>query len=273
MGFPGWHLECSVMSSKYLGEHFDIHGGGMDLQFPHHECEIAQCNAANDVEPVKYWVHGNMLTFNGQRMSKSAGNSILPEELFKGSHELLDQPYSPNTVRFFMLQAHYRSTLDLSNEALKAADKGLKRLMQAIQLLSNLPVGQKSTMDVGKWKKDCYTAMDDDFNSPILISHLFDGVKYINNIHGEKAQISKSDLNMLSASFNDFVFDVLGLEQEADTNQDYKTDKPIELLLSLRKDARTNKNFALSDKIRDGLSKIGITIKDSKEGTTWSYEN
>jgi len=273
IGFPGWHLECSVMSSKYLGDSFDIHGGGMDLQFPHHECEIAQCYAANEVEPVKYWIHGNMLTFNGQRMSKSAGNSILPDELFSGEHKLLDQKYSPNTVRFFMLQAHYRSTLDISNEALKAAEKGVNRLIQGIQLLPKIQVGKESTIDVGKWKESCYIAMDDDFNSPILISHLFDSIKFINNILSGKAQIKKPDLDTLTTTLHELAFDVLGLKQEATPVAGNKTDDPVELLLSLRKDARKNNDFALSDKIRDGLAGIGIAIKDSKEGTTWSYEN
>ena len=273
IGFPGWHLECSVMSSKYLGETFDIHGGGMDLQFPHHECEIAQCNAANGTEPVKYWMHGNMLTFNGQRMSKSTGNSILPGELFSGEHKLLDQKYSSNAVRFFMLQAHYRSTLDISNDALKAADKGLSRLLHGIDLLNKVQPGQESSINVTEWREACYAAMNDDFNSPVLISHLFDGVKFINNTLSGKAKVSKMDLDILTKTFDELVFDVLGLQKEELHKETDKTAEIIELLISLRNDARRSNDFAFSDKVRDGLADMGIAIKDSKEGTTWSYES
>lgn len=272
IGFPGWHLECSVMSSKYLGESFDIHGGGMDLQFPHHECEIAQCQAANGIEPVKYWIHGNMLTFNGQRMSKSTGNSILPGELFTGNHALLDQAYSPNTIRFFMLQAHYRSTLDISNEAIKAAEKGLKRLMKSWNILSNVPVADKTTFDLDKWESSCYEAMCDDFNSPILIAHLFDASKYIVQLIEGKSTITKNDHVKFTTIYSNFIFNVLGL-QEDEKKETQNDAEFIELLLNIRQEARESKNFSLSDKVRDGLSTLGVLIKDSKEGTTWEYEN
>ncbi len=271
VGFPGWHLECTVMSTKYLGEEFDIHGGGMDLKFPHHECEIAQAQACNHVSPVRYWMHGNMLTLNGKKMAKSTGNNILPGEIFTGNNKNLSKSFSASVVRFFMMQAHYRSVLDFSNDAILAAEKGFQRLMDAIKLLDNLSPSNNSTVAIEKWKDRCYEAMNDDFNTPILIAHLFEGVKWINLIHSQKETISKEDLELLKSTINAFVFDVLGLEKEsAAGNNSDKLDGVVELLISLRNQARENKDWALSDKIRDELLALGIQLKDGKEGTKYS---
>jgi len=272
-GFPGWHLECSVMSSKYLGKQFDIHGGGMDLKFPHHECEIAQCKASNDAEPVKYWLHTNMLTLNGARMSKSTGNTLLPEELFTGNNDKLEKAYHPIVVRFFMMQAHYRSSLDFSSDALSAAEKGYERLMDAVRKLDDLPVADQSSVDLNAWKKKCYEAMDDDFNTPILISHLFEAVKWINSIAAGQQHITQADLNELSSSLRAFVYDVLGLtmadQMEQGSSDDELTGKLVDGMIKVRQEAKSKRDFAMADFIRDTLTDAGITLKDGKEGTTW----
>ena len=270
-GFPGWHLECTAMSTKYLGETFDIHGGGMDLKFPHHECEIAQAEASNGHSPVNYWLHANMLTMNGKKMAKSTGNNILPGEIFTGENDILSKPFQPSVVRFFMMQAHYTSILDLSNEALLASEKGFQRLMEAIENMANLETGANSDFNVVDWRQKCYDAMNDDFNTPILIANLFEAVKHINLIKEAKERISELDKALLIQTMNDFVFDVLGLENKDGTNQDTgKLQGVVELLIELRNDARRNKDFATSDKIRDQLLAIGIQLKDGKEGTTFS---
>lgn len=270
-GFPGWHLECTAMSTKYLGETFDIHGGGMDLKFPHHECEIAQAEASNGHSPVNYWMHANMLTLNGKKMAKSTGNSILPGEIFSGENAILSKSFSPSVVRFFMMQAHYTSILDLSNDALLASEKGFNRLMDAIKILKGLETAKSSDFDVAAWKQTCYDAMNDDFNTPILIAQLFDAVKHINAIKEERESISQEDKTLLESTINSFIFDVLGLEDKNENESG--TDKlsgVVELLIQLRKEARDNKDFATSDKIRDQLADMGIQLKDGKEGTTFS---
>ena len=272
-GFPGWHLECTAMSTKYLGEHFDIHGGGMDLKFPHHECEIAQSEASCGQTPVNFWMHANMLTLNGQKMAKSTGNYILPNEMFSGENEILSKAFTPSVVRFFMLQAHYRSILDFSSAALEASEKGFFKLMDAINLIEKLPVSDTSSgFDVTAWKDNCYKAMNDDFNSPILIAELFNAVKFINQIKDGNAEISKEDLDLLSSTFNAFTFDILGLKNlSSASNEDGdKLSDVVEVLIKLRADARTNKDFALSDQIRDQLAAIGIQLKDGKDGTSFS---
>ncbi|WP_340112069.1 cysteine--tRNA ligase [Maribellus mangrovi] len=273
-GFPGWHLECSAMSTKYLGDKFDIHGGGMDLTFPHHECEIAQNTASKGDDSVQYWMHNNMITINGQKMARSLGNFITLDELFTGSHEILEQAYSPMTIRFFILQAHYRSTIDFSNEALQASEKGLERLMTAVNTLKELQVSEKSTADVPGLEKKCYTALSDDLNSPIAIAHLFDGVKMINSIKAGTETISAADLEELRKFYHAMVFDVLGLkeEQTSETGDNHILSETMELLINLRKDAKTNKDWATADKIRDELNAIGIELKDTKEGVEWSFK-
>jgi len=268
-GFPGWHIECSAMSSKYLGETFDIHGGGMDLQATHHTNEIAQSQACNHTAPVRYWMHTNMLTVNGTRMSKSAGNGFLPGELFTGNHPLLDKAYSPMTVRFFMLQSHYRSTLDFSNEALQASEKGFQRLMSSYELLGKLKAGNASTTNITELEKKCYAAMNDDFNSPILVAQLFEGARIIYAVHAGTETISEPDLALLKKIFQGFLFDVLGLKNETSDNNEL-TGEVMKLVLDLRQEAKQKKDFAASDKIRDELQKLHIAIKDSKDGTTWS---
>ena len=271
IGFPGWHLECSVMSTKYLGEEFDIHGGGMDLKFPHHECEIAQAQACNHVNPVKYWLHGNMLTMNGKKMAKSTGNNILPDEIFSGENDNISKAFAPSVARFFMMQAHYRSILDFSNDAVLAAEKGYNRLMEAIDLMNKLQASSSSTLDVASWKQKCYEAMNDDFNSPILIAHLFEAVKWINLINDGKESLTQSDLKMLTETINSFVFEILGLEnaQKNDDNSD-RLDGLVQLLIEMRKTARDDRDWALSDKIRDELMALGVQLKDGKEGTTYA---
>lgn len=272
-GFPGWHLECTVMSTKYLGERFDIHGGGMDLKFPHHECEIAQGEAACGQTPVNYWMHANMLTLNGKKMSKSTGNTISPGELFSGNNDFLNKPFDPTIVRFFMLQAHYRSILDFSNDALEASEKGFYKLIDAIQTIDRLSVSATTEgFDVQNWRQECYDAMNDDFNSPILIAKLFDAVKFVNTVKEQKATISASDLELLSKTIHSFVFDVLGLVNINETASDIsdKLSGAVELLINLRAEARANKDFATSDKIRDELLEIGIQLKDGRDGTSFS---
>jgi len=270
-GFPGWHLECTAMSTKYLGEKFDIHGGGMDLKFPHHECEIAQAEACNGQSPVNYWMHANMLIMNGKKMAKSSGNYILPNEIFSGDNPHITKAYAPSVARFFMLQAHYRSILDFTNNGLLASEKGFFRLMDAINLIDDLNTSDSSSFDVSEWKQKCYDAMNDDFNTPILIATLFDAVKFINQIKDGNASITKYDLELLKQTLEAFVFDVLGLVNVA--KEDSSSDKlsgAIEILIELRNEARQNKDFALSDKIRDELADVGIQLKDSREGTTFT---
>lgn len=267
-GFPGWHIECSAMSSKYLGNSFDIHGGGMDLAATHHTNEIAQSQACNHVQPAKYWMHTNMLTVNGTRMSKTKGNGFLPHELFTGSHELLSRGYSPMSVRFFMLQAHYRSTLDFSNEALEASDKGFKRLINAYGLLEKLNPSQKSDIDLKSLTERCYAAMNDDFNSPVLIAELFEAVHIINSVYDGKTAATVSDIQALQKLMDDFVIGVLGLKEES--NQSDDMGKLLDFIINLRSEAKVNKDYATSDKIRIGLNSIGIQLKDNKEGTTWN---
>tara|TARA_R110002012_G_scaffold51138_1_gene132167 strand:+ start:51358 stop:52836 length:1479 start_codon:yes stop_codon:yes gene_type:complete len=271
-GFPGWHLECTAMSTKYLGDYFDIHGGGMDLKFPHHECEIAQNQASKGQAPVKYWMHANMLELNGARMSKSTGNYINPAELLSGDNDIMSKAYSPSVIRFFMMQASYRSVLDLTDAGLDAGEKGFKRLIEAIKLLDSLKTATTSTHDISAWKQSCYDAMNDDFNTPILIAHVFEAVKYINQIHDGKATITESDLEILKTTIHAFVFDILGLENvnKADNSSD-KLSGAVKLLIKLRQEARANKDFALSDQIRDELAEAGIQLNDSREGTSFSY--
>ncbi|WP_257658032.1 cysteine--tRNA ligase [Parapedobacter lycopersici] len=269
IGFPGWHIECSAMSSKYLGEQFDIHGGGMDLAATHHTNEIAQSQACNHTQPAKYWMHTNMLTVNGARMSKSAGNGFLPAELFTGSHPLLDRGYSPMAVRFFMLQAHYRSTLDFSNEALDAADKGYRRLMNAMALLPKLmATAKKSDIRIDELRDRCYAAMNDDFNSPVLIAELFEAVRMINSIYDGKLAVDEPILEAIKLLMQHFVYDVLGLIDDQADSDDFE--KIMEVVISLRNEAKKNKDYTASDRIREGLSAMGIQLKDSKEGTLWN---
>ena len=271
-GFPGWHLECTAMSTKYLGEQFDIHGGGMDLLFPHHECEIAQAIAANGKESVKYWVHNNMITINGQKMGKSLGNFITLSEFFTGSNKSLEKAYSPMTIRFFILQAHYRSTLDFSNEALQAAEKGLKKLMHAFETLKKIKHSVSSTINIAKLQQDCYDAMNDDFNSPIVISTLFEAVRIINSANDGKENLTSVDVDLLKKIYEDFVINILGLKEDTSTSDSGVTDGLMELVLSLRQNAKTNKDYTTSDKIRDELTKLGISVKDTKDGTSWNID-
>lgn len=272
-GFPGWHLECSAMSARYLGNQFDIHGGGMDLMFPHHESEIAQSVAAHDAEPVKYWMHNNMITINGQKMGKSLGNFITLNELFSGNHAALEKAYSPMTIRFFILMAHYRSTLDFSNEALQSAEKGLDRLLKAASLIKSLKPGTKSDSDVAALKKNCYDAMNDDFNSPIVIANLFEGVRIINSVHNNLESLTAEDIILLSDTFNTFVYNILGLKEEVSASvSDEKLSGLMDLIIDLRKNARAAKDFNTSDKIRNELTNIGISLKDTREGTSWEIE-
>ncbi|EGJ70597.1 cysteinyl-tRNA synthetase [Bacteroides coprosuis DSM 18011] len=270
-GFPGWHCECTAMGRKYLGNHFDIHGGGMDLIFPHHECEIAQSVASQGNDMVHYWMHNNMITVNGTKMGKSLGNFITLEQFFDGSHELLLQAYSPMTIRFFILQAHYRSTVDFSNEALIASEKGLERLFDAVHRLDALKVSKTSDVDVKGLKAKCIEAMNDDLNTPIVISHLFDGAKIINNIFAGNNTISAEDLEELKDTFNLFLFDILGMKTENSSSGDREAaySKVVDMLLEQRLIAKQNKDWATSDQIRDELTSLGFEIKDTKEGSEW----
>jgi cysteinyl-tRNA synthetase len=268
VGFPGWHLECSAMSQKYLGDQFDIHGGGLDLVPTHHTNEIAQHVACCGKNPANYWVHTNMLTVNGQKMSKSLGNSFLPHELFSGENSILNKGYSPMTVRFFMLQAHYRSTLDFGNDAMDASEKGFKRLMNAYALLDGLKVSGSTEIEIEPLLERCYAAMNDDFNSPVLIAELFEASRIINSVHDGKMKINEANLALLKALMKTFVQDVLGLKDEQAANDDLP--KILNLIVELRNEAKLNKDYATSDKIREGLSKVGFQLKDSKEGTLWS---
>ena len=270
-GFPGWHLECTAMSTKYLGNHFDIHGGGMDLKFPHHECEIAQNEACTGQTPVNYWMHANMLTLNGKKMAKSTGNNILPREILTGDNSILSKAFSASVARFFMLQAHYRSILDFSDDAIVAAEKGYKRLMEAFESLKELNSSSNSTLDIASWKQSCYDAMNDDFNTPILIAQLFEGVRFINLLKEGKETLTATDFKTFSTAIQAFAFDVLGLKDEklSDISND-KLEGTVNMLIEMRKQARDNKNFALSDQIRDQLIALGIQLKDGKEGTTFT---
>ncbi|HEY6141864.1 MAG TPA: cysteine--tRNA ligase [Flavobacterium sp.] len=272
-GFPGWHLECTAMSTKYLGNHFDIHGGGMDLKFPHHECEIAQNEACTGHTPVNYWMHANMLTLNGKKMAKSTGNNILPREILTGENPNLSKAFSPSVARFFILQAHYRSNLDFTNDAILAAEKGFYRLMEAVDGLKDIKPSTTSTLDIPSWKQSCYDAMNDDFNSPILIAQLFEAVRFINLLKDNSATITAEDLKILTTTIHSFVFDVLGLKDEkAVGNNNDKLEGVIHMLINMRMEARANKDFAMSDQIRDQLIALGIQLKDGKEGTTFSVQ-
>ncbi|MEI7424068.1 MAG: cysteine--tRNA ligase [Prolixibacteraceae bacterium] len=275
-GFPGWHTECTAMSTKYLGETFDIHGGGLDLLFPHHEAEVAQGMACFGHATVNYWIHNNMITINGQKMGKSLGNFIQLDEFFTGSHSLLEKSYDPMTIRFFMLQAHYRSPLDFSNEALQAAEKGLERLMNAMKLLIGLKTSQASSIDVKQLRNNCYEALNDDLNSPILIAHLFDGAKMINSINDGNATITAEDLQELQQLYSAMVDDVLGLQQAIPTGESANGElfgQVVDLLLTLRQEAKIKKDWTLSDQIRNQLTALGFEIKDTKEGADWKLKN
>jgi len=269
-GFPGWHIECSAMSKKYLGETFDIHGGGMDLQATHHTNEIAQSQACFNKNPANYWMHTNMLTVNGVRMSKSAGNGFLPKELFTGNHPLLEKGYAPMAVKFFMLQTHYRSPLDFSNEALQASEKGFLRLMEGYSTLNYLKADTLSNENIIELQLKCYAAMNDDFNTSVLIAHLFDALKIINSANDKKTKLTQDDIDLLKTIYQDFVFDILGLKNEkTDSKTSEALSKVMELIIDIRAKVKADKNFELSDKIRDKLTDAGIQIKDTKEGTAW----
>lgn len=270
LGFPGWHIECTAMSTKYLGEQFDIHGGGMDLLFPHHESEICQSTAANGIESVKYWMHNNMITINGQKMGKSLGNFITLNEFFNGSHALLERKYAPMTIRFFVLQAHYRGTLDFSNEALIAAEKGLSKLYSAAETLHKLSPGTTSTENIQAWIDRCHEAMNDDFNSPKLIAELFDATRIINSIQQGNSTLTESDLELLKENFNLFFYDILGMKRENQTSESVgTTEELMNVILDIRQNAKTNKNWDIADAIRNKLNEIGIVIKDTKDGAIW----
>ena len=272
-GFPGWHLECTAMSTKYLGDHFDIHGGGMDLKFPHHECEVAQGKACNGTTPVNIWMHTNMLTMNGLRMSKSTGNYILPMELLTGENTFFEKKFQPNVVRFCFLQAHYRSVLDISNEAMLASEKGLNRLLEGLKLITTIQSKSNSSFSVNDWIQSCYEAMNDDFNTPILIANLFEGIRYINLLNDNSASLTDEDLKLFSYSISTFTFDVLGLKDEKSIeNNNEKLEGVVNMLIGMRNEARANKDFAMSDQIRNQLIALGIQLKDGKEGTTFSIQ-
>lgn len=272
-GFPGWHLECSVMSIKYLGQEFDIHGGGMDLQFPHHECEIAQSTAALGKESVRYWIHNNMITINGQKMARSLGNFITLDQLFSGDHPFLRQPFSPMTIRFFILQAHYRSTVDFSNEALLAAEKGLQKLLKAVNTLNKLKISGETDFDVPALEARCYEALNDDLNSPVLLAHLFEAVRFINSVADGIEKIDSKGLESLKHLFNTFVFDILGLKDEsAGKENQVLTTELINVIVDLRQEAKKRKEFDVSDRIRQTLKDLGITIKDRKDGADWEMD-
>lgn len=273
-GFPGWHLECSCMSQKYLGDTFDIHGGGLDLQFPHHECEIAQSTAAYGHEAVRYWMHNNMITINGQKMGKSLGNFITLDQLFSGENDVLEQAYSPMTVRFFILQAHYRSPLDFSNEALQAAEKGYERLMAAVEVLDRLKPSKENSVNIDELSKKCFQAMNDDLNTPVLISQLFEGVRMINSIAAGSEHISEANLDKLKKLYHDFVYTILGLKKEQESaGKDHEVlGKVLDMVMSIRTEAKQKKDWATSDKIRDELKNAGVNVKDTKEGYEWTVE-
>jgi len=270
-GFPGWHLECTAMSTKYLGPQFDIHGGGMDLKFPHHECEIAQAESVHKEAPVKYWLHANMLTLNGKKMAKSTGNNILPHEIFSGENTLFSKSFSPDVVRFFILQAHYRSILDISETALLAAEKGYSRMVEAVASLDHLITSDCCDFEYDIWLEKCNQAMNDDFNTPILIAQLFDAVKFIFTVKNGAAKINQETLEKLKNQLPLFIHNVLGLHLNTDsTSQQTDTlEKSVALLITLRDKARANKDFETSDLIRDALNAMNIQLFDGKEGTTF----
>jgi cysteinyl-tRNA synthetase len=271
-GFPGWHLECTSMSKKYLGEFFDIHGGGMDLKFPHHDCEIAQSEAICNKNPAKYWMHTNMLTLNGKKMSKSINNFILPNEIFSGNNNILNKEFTPNVVKFFIFQAHYRSILDISNDALLASEKGLSKLMDGFNSISSLDCGkEKSDFDVENWKSKCYSKMNDDFNTPMLIAELFECVKFLNSVRLKKKKLNKLDKEKIKNIFNEFLFDILGLKNSKtikSINNNISSEL-IELLITIRNQSRISKDFELSDRIRDDLFKIGVQLNDDKKESSY----
>ena len=273
-GFPGWHLECTAMSTKYLGNQFDIHGGGMDLKFPHHECEIAQAESMTNQAPVNYWLHANMLTLNGQKMAKSTGNNILPDAMFSGDNDIFTKAFTPSVVRFFLLQAHYRSIVDLSEDALLASEKGFIRLQEGMQTLKQLPSSEATSgFDFDDWETKCYAAMNDDFNSPILIAQLFDAVRFINAVKNETATISVEDQDKLSHKMHEFVEDIMGILLDGSENQSAVStalEGTVSMLIDIRKTARDNKDFATSDRIRDELLALGVQLKDGKDGTGFS---
>ena len=271
-GFPGWHLECSAMSCKYLGEEFDIHGGGMDLVFPHHEAEIAQCCAANNNKGAKYWMHNNMITIEGQKMGKSLGNFITLNEFFNGTHKKLNQAYHPMVIRFFILQAHYRSTIDFSNEALIAAEKGLLRLFNAVKTLNEIIPKENSTIDVSLFSMKCDKAMNDDLNTPVVLAHLFDAVKVINSSNEGKHNLSAADLCLLKDLFNKYVIEIFGLQSFLNTNNSSDVNALMSLILDVRNHLKENKDWTTADKIRDGLNNVNIEIKDNKDGASWNYK-
>jgi cysteinyl-tRNA synthetase len=271
IGFPGWHLECTAMSTKYLGHTFDIHGGGMDLKFPHHECEIAQNEACSNKSPVTYWMHANMLNLNGKKMSKSTGNNLLPSEIYSGGSPFLSKPFSTNVARFFMMQAHYRSILDFTNDGILATEKGFNRLMEGIDILNKITPSDDTSIDIKKWKSNCYEAMNDDFNTPVLIANLFEGIRYVYLIKDGKETINIEDLSLLKDTINSFLFDVLGIRKEKNNSDSSgKLESVITMLIGMRNEARSNKDFAMSDLIRDRLLELGIQLKDGKDGTTFS---
>lgn len=275
-GVPGWHLECSVMSTKYLGQHFDIHGGGMDLKFPHHDCEIAQSVAADGNNPVKYWLHGNMLTVNGgEKMSKSKGNSIMPDELMSGDHALLSKGFAPPVIRFFMMQAHYSSELDITSDALEAAEKGYRRLMESVKKAENLtPSGsdEEGLEAVSKIKEACENHMNDDFNTPKTIASLYELSSLVNKAHDGQIKMGEKAVALAKEIFADYLFTVMGIEREESSNNEI-TEGLMDLIIELRKSAREKKDWDTADTIRDSLKEMHVVLKDGKEGTTWSIEN
>lgn len=268
-GFPGWHLECTAMSRKYLGEKFDIHGGGLDLLFPHHESEIAQSICAFGCEPAKYWLHNNMITIGGQKMGKSLGNFITLNEFFTGSHPKLDKAYSPMTIRFFILQAHYRSTLDFSNEALSAAEKGMKKLFETQRTINNLPTSDKTSVDFNAIFTKCVEAMCDDFNTPVVIANMFEISRLVNLISDKKETITEQDKTALKENFEIIFNEILGMKSEQSDNTSNVIEGLMSMIIEMRAEARANKDWAKSDMIRDRLSEVGITIKDGKDGAKW----
>jgi cysteinyl-tRNA synthetase len=271
-GFPGWHLECSVMGARYLGERFDIHGGGMDLLFPHHECEIAQSNAITGHDQTNYWMHNNMITINGQKMGKSLNNFITLDEFFSGKHEALDQAYSPMTIRFFMLQAHYRSTLDFSNEALLAAEKGMNRLLETFSLLTELKPSKQSTIDVKKYKQLCAEALNDDFNTPIVLAHLFDLSRLLNQVNDGKEQLSGDDISFTKSLLQTYMFDLFGLRVDEHKDDSKLINYLMDTILKIRQTAKDKKDYQTSDQIRNDLNKMNIQIKDTKDGVKWGFK-
>lgn len=272
-GFPGWHIECSAMSIKYLGQEFDIHGGGLDLMFPHHECEIAQNTAMEKHRVVKYWMHNNMITINGQKMGKSLGNFINLEEFFTGSHRMLAQAYAPMTIRFFILQAHYRSTVDFSNEALQAAEKGLNRLLDAYRAINRIKPAGNSSADVQGLRQKCYDALNDDLNSAIVLSHLYEAATIINSAVAGTVNLTQADIDEVRGLYDTFLFDILGIKDDKQQgNNSEAFGKAMDILLDIRAKAKENKDWATSDRIRDELTEAGFEIKDGKDGAEWKLK-